>query len=126
VTATQVPPGPEQVLQVPVQSLLLQQALLAMHMPLQGLKPVAHPDAWHVLVDVSHCRAVPFCAGQSLSEQQPLVATHFAPHFFMPPQVKSHFVPSQVAVAPDGAGQGSHAAPQVMTDVLEAQVPVHA
>ena len=125
-TSTQLPPGAEHVLQVPLQSLLLQHALLAMHMLLQGLKPVAQPDAWQVLDEVSHCRAVPFCAGQSLSEQQPLLATHFAPHFFMPPQVKSHFVPSQVAVAPEGTGHGSHEAPQLAVDELETQLPRHA
>jgi hypothetical protein len=59
-TATQLPPGPEQVWQLPVQSLLLQHSELAMHIPLQGLKPDAHPDAAHVFEDVSHCRAVPF------------------------------------------------------------------
>lgn len=78
----------------------------------QGLKPDAHPDDLQVLEAVSHCLATPFCAGQSLSEQQPLLGTHFEPHFFIPPQLKSHFEPSQVAVAPLGTGQGSQDPPQ--------------
>jgi hypothetical protein len=36
-TETQVPPGPEQVMQVPVQSLALQQLLVKMQVDPQGL-----------------------------------------------------------------------------------------
>jgi hypothetical protein len=111
-TATQLPPGPEQIWQVPLQSPSLQQALLAMHALPQGLKPCAHPDALHVLEEVSHCLAVPFCAGQSLSAQQPSLGTHFEPHFFSEPQLKPHWLPSQVAVAPEGASHGSQEPPQ--------------
>ena len=89
-TATQLPPGAEQVWQVPPQSLLLQQALASMHVLPHGLKPIAQPEALHVFEEVSHCLAIPLCAGQSLSVQQPSLATHFAPHFFMVPQLKPH------------------------------------
>lgn len=124
-TATQLPPGPEQVWQVPLQSLLLQQALLAMQVVPHGLKPDAHPDAEQVLLDVSHCLAIPFCAGQSLSAQQPLAGMHFEPHFFSEPQLKPHWLPSQVAVAPEGGVHGSQEPPQLLTDVLATQVPTH-
>jgi hypothetical protein len=124
-TATQLPPGPEQVWHAPPQSLLLQQVLLPMQVLPHGLKPDAHPDALHVLVAVSHCLAIPFCVGQSLSAQQPSLGTHFEPHFFMLPQVKSHFVPSHVAVAPDGTAHGSHEAPQFATAALATHFPMH-
>ena len=124
-TCTQLPPGAEQVWQVPVQSLLVQQADVAMHMLLHGLNPEAHPDATHVFEDVSHCRAVPFCVGQSLSAQHPLLGTHLDPHFFMLPQLKSHFVPSHVAVPPEGAVQAVHEAPQFAMAVLATQLPEH-
>ena len=100
-TETQVPP--EQVWHVPLQSLLLQQALFAMHALPQGLKPEAQPDVLQVLEEVSHCLDIPFWAGQSLSEQQPSLGIHFEPHFFIEPQLKPHWLPSQVAVAPEGA-----------------------
>ena len=58
--------------------------------------------------DVSHWRAIPLCAGQSLSEQQPSLGAHFALHFFMLPQLKPQLVPSQVAVAPVGTGHALH------------------
>jgi hypothetical protein len=113
-TATQLPPGPEQVWQDPPQSLLLQQALFSMQLLPHGLKPDAHPDTLQVLEDVSHCLAIPFCGGHSfsLSLQQPSLGTHFEPHFFMPPQLKPHWLPSQVAVAPVGTWQGSQEPPQ--------------
>jgi len=124
-TGTQLPPGPEQVWQVPLQSLLLQHALLAMQALPHGFKPDAQPDVLQVLEEVSHCLAIPFCAGQSLSEQQPSLGTHFEPHFFIEPQLKPHWLPSQVAVAPAGAWHGSQEPPQVATDELETQLPVH-
>ena len=101
-TATQLPPGPEQVWHAPPQSLALQQELFGMQELPHGLKPGAQPEDEHVLFEVSHCLAMPFCAGQSLSEQQPLLAMHFDPHFFIEPQLKPHWLPSQVAVPPGG------------------------
>lgn len=124
-TCVQLPPGPEHFWQVPPQSLSLQQALFAMQAPLHGLKPEAQPDTMHVLVDVSHCLAIPFCAGQSLFEQQPSPGMHFEPHFFIDPQLKPHWLPSQVAVPPAGTWQGSQEPPQVSTDELETQAPRH-
>ena len=109
-TETQLPP--EQVWQVPLQSLLLQQALFAMHALPHGLKPDAQPEVLQVLEEVSHCLAIPLCAGQSPSEQQPSLGTHFEPHFFIEPQLKPHWLPSQVAVPPEGAWHGSQEPPQ--------------
>src|SRR6187431_812902 len=122
-TATQLPPGPEHFWQVPLHSLSVQQVLSAMQALPHGLKPDAQPDTVHVLLDISHCLAMPFCAGQSLFVQQPLM--HFEPHFFSEPQLKPHCLPSQVAVPPEGAWQGSQEPPQVSTDELEAQTPTH-
>jgi hypothetical protein len=124
-TATHFPPAPEHFWQVPPQSLSLQQALLSMHALPHGLKPEAHPETVHLLDDVSHCRAIPLCAGQSLFEQQPSLGMHFDPHFFCEPQLKLHCLPSQVAVPPEGAWQGSQEPPHVSTDELETQLPTH-
>jgi hypothetical protein len=125
-TLTQLPPGPEQVWHSPVQSSVLQQVLLSIQPLPHGLKPDAHPDALQVFEEVSHCLAVPFCAGQSLSAQHPVLGTHFEGHFFMLPHVKSHFVPSHVAVAPAGTWHGSHEDPQLATEVLATQLPTQA
>jgi hypothetical protein len=47
-------------------------------------------------------------------------------HCFIPlGQATTHFVPSQVTVAPVTLGQGSQSAPQVITERLLAQPPLH-
>lgn len=55
-----------------------------------------------------------------------LSAAHVAPQRWKPVrQVKSHFVPSQVAAAaPVGTGQAVHAVPQELALMLSAQIPV--
>ena len=59
-TATHEPPGPEQVWQLPVQSLALQQLLLSMQVVPHGLKPVAHPWYLQLFDEVSHWPIIPF------------------------------------------------------------------
>ena len=122
-TEVQVPPAIGQVWQVPVQSLALQQALLAMHDVPHGLKPVAHPMYLHALAEVSHWPAIPFIVGQSASAQQPDCGTHLLPHFRWVPQSNPHCVPLQVAVPPVGGTHGSHEAPQLLIELLATHAP---
>lgn len=73
-------------------------------------------------MDESHFPVLPACAAQSASTQQPVV--HLEPHFFIVPlHVKSHFVPSHVAVPPVGAVHASHDPPQWAGELLSTHEP---
>jgi hypothetical protein len=105
-----------------VQSLSMQHAEGSMQSVPQGLVELEQLYE-QVLVEVSHLPVCPPCMGQSLSVQQP--ETHLLPHFFceVSVQVKSQFLPSQVAMDPVGWSQATQRLPQCMIELSATQVP---
>jgi hypothetical protein len=80
-------------------------------------------EVLQVCDDWSQVAASPGLAGGQSSFLQH--SPHWSPHRFFAPQVKSHLFPSQLAVAPGGAGQGEQeVGPHEFTLWLSAHVPM--